>query len=115
MPKPQYEFHRPRQQWTPAGGPVAGVWEQILARDPHSGDYTRLMRFEPGTDTTPNGPLAHDFHEEVYIVDGDLTDLTLGQTFNAGMYASRLPGMPHGPWRSDSGVLMVEFRHGFPR
>jgi hypothetical protein len=113
MPKPELEFQTPGGDWQPAGGPVGGVAEQILSADPETGDYTRLMRFEPGADTTPNGTLTHDFWEEVYIVSGDLTDLRLGQTFTAGMYACRPPGMPHGPWRSDGGVVMVEFRYGF--
>ncbi|HAQ23672.1 MAG TPA: cupin, partial [Acidimicrobiaceae bacterium] len=29
-------------------------------------------------------------------------------------YACRPPGMPHGPWTSDEGVLMIEFRYDFP-
>jgi len=45
-------------------------------------------------------------------VDGDITDLRLGERFTAGMYACRPPGMEHGPWRSDNGALMVEFRYG---
>lgn len=113
MPKPQFEFRFPDGDWTPAGGGVEGIWEKILVRDPDNGDYVRLMRFDPGTDSTPNGTLTHDFFEEVYIAEGDLTDLRLGETFVAGMYASRRPGMMHGPWKSESGCLMVEFRHGF--
>lgn len=114
MAKPEYEFHVPDGEWQPAGGQAEGIWERILARDSRSGDYTRLMRFEPDADSSPNGTLTHDFWEEVYIVEGDLTDLRLGETFTAGMYACRPPGMPHGPWRSEDGVLMVEFRYEFP-
>lgn len=114
MPKPEYEFQTPAGEWRPAGGDAPGIWEQILARDPDSGDYTRLMRFEAGADSSVNGTLTHDFWEEVYIVSGDLTDLRLGETFTAGMYACRPPGMKHGPWRSEHGVLMVEIRYAFP-
>lgn len=114
MPKPELEFHRPVETpWEPAA-PIPGFFEKILAKDPESGDYTRLARMEPGTDTTELGVLTHDFWEEVYIVHGSLTDLRLGETFHAGYYACRPPGMPHGPWRSEDGTLMVEFRHGFP-
>jgi hypothetical protein len=28
------------------------------------------------------------------------------------MYACRPPGMEHGPWRSESGVVMLEVRYG---
>ncbi|MGI9613929.1 MAG: cupin domain-containing protein [Acidimicrobiales bacterium] len=114
MQKPELEFQIPDGDWQPAGGPVAGIWEQILSASADSPDYTRVLRFEPGTDSTANGPLTHEFWEEVYIVSGDLTDLRLGQTFTAGMYACRPPGMAHGPWTSEAGVLMVEFRHSFP-
>ena len=113
MPKPEYEFHIPQSEWQPAGGEADGIWEQILSADPDTGDYTRLLRFEPGADSSPNGTLTHDFWEEVFIVEGDLTDLRLGETFTSGMYACRPPGMPHGPWRSEQGVLMLETRYGF--
>jgi len=43
-----------------------------------------------------------------HILEGDLTDLALGQTFRQGMYACRPPGMLHGPWRSESGALTLE-------
>ena len=111
MPKPELEFHQPGGAWQPAGLGVPGIWAQPLATDPETGDYTGLLRYEPGVDTTANGTRAHDYWEEVYLLEGDLTDLRLGQTFTAGMYACRPPGMPHGPWRSDGGVLMLEIRH----
>jgi hypothetical protein len=46
----------------------------------------------------------------VYILEGSLTDLRLGETFTAGMYAYRHPGMEHGPWTSAEGVLMLVIR-----
>jgi len=113
MPKPEYEFHYPQGEWRPAGGEVEGIQEQILSEDPETGAYTRLLRFEPGVDSSPNGTFTHDFWEEVFIVSGDLTDLRLDETFRTGMYACRPPGMPHGPWRSEEGVLMLETRYGF--
>jgi hypothetical protein len=44
-----------------------------------------MLRFELGTDTTPDGVQVHDFCEEVYILHGAITDLRLDQTFTAGM------------------------------
>ena len=111
MSKEQREFHQPHGEWR--RGMVDGMTELILSQDPDTRDYTRLVVMAPGTDTTEAGVLMHDFHEEVFIVAGDLTDLTLGETFTAGMYACRLPGMPHGPYRSDSGCRMVEMRYNF--
>jgi hypothetical protein len=116
MNKPEIEFKPPAGEWrTPEGSVAEGIQEQILSEDAGGTAYTRLLRFEPGADSSPNGPQVHDFWEEVYIIEGDLTDLRLDQTFRAGMYACRPPGMEHGPWRSESGVLMVEFRYAIPR
>ena len=93
--------------WEDLGG---GLSERILAGRAETGNYTRMLRFAPGT-VTPE-TLRHEFWEEVWIVSGAITDLRLGETFTAGMYACRPPGMEHGPWTSEQGVLMVEFRYG---
>lgn len=109
--KPEQEFHRPAGVWTAGSGAVDGIWTQTLADDPETGAYTGLLRYEPGVDTSPIGTRVHDYWEEVYLLEGDLTDLRLGETFTAGMYACRPPGMPHGPWRTEHGVLMLEVRY----
>src|SRR5579884_841756 len=115
MPKPEREFFPATDvSWTPAAGVVAGLRERILASDPDAGVATRILHFEPGTDTTPNGVQVHDFWEEVYILEGALHDLTLNQTFPAGTYACRPPGMPHGPWRAPEGCLTFEVRYVVP-
>jgi hypothetical protein len=112
MPKPEFEFFKPDNiPWQRADDRVEGLYEKILARDPQGGDYTRLLRFEPGTDTSPNGTLAHDFWEEVWILEGSFADLRLNQIFTAGMYACRPPGMQHGPWRTDEGCTTFEIRY----
>ena len=112
MSKPQHEFFPvTRVGFTPCSGVVEQLSERVLAVDVKAGVATRILRFEPGTDTTPNGVQVHDFWEEVYILDGELTDLRLNETFTVGMYACRPPGMPHGPWRSESGCLTFEVRY----
>lgn len=110
MSKPELEFQLPSSEWLPVPTEVQGVWAQVLAEDWETGDYTRLLRFDPGVDTSSTGTRIHDSWEEVYILEGDLTDLRLGATFTSGMYACRPPGMPHGPWQTKAGVLMLEFR-----
>jgi hypothetical protein len=114
MSKPELEF-QPTEDvgWTRVPGPAEGLTERILA-EAGEGIATRMLRFEPGTDTTPNGPQVHDFWEEVYILEGAITDLTLNQTFGAGMYACRPPGMRHGPWRADEGCVTFEVRYPAP-
>ncbi|USX52130.1 cupin domain-containing protein [Lentzea sp. HUAS12] len=91
--------------WRPAG---PGVTERVLSRDPDTSTLTRIARWEPGHVT--HDVIRHDYHEEVYLLEGDLTDLTLGSTFRAGDFTSRRPGMPHGPYRTDLGCTMLEIR-----
>lgn len=110
--KPEYEFYDASEvDWSPPQDAVPGLTERILAYDPETGVASRMLRFEPGTDTSPNGILAHDFWEEVFIVEGSILDLTLDQTFSAGMYACRPPGMKHGPWKSTDGCVTFEVRY----
>lgn len=98
--------------WTPAlSGMVVGLFERILVSDPDSGVATRILRFDPGTDTSVAGVQTHPFWEEVYILEGSLHDLTLNQTFPKGTYACRPPGMPHGPWVAPEGCLTFEVRY----
>ncbi len=115
MGKPEFEF-TPTSSVTfaPTAPPIDGLSEAVLARDDSSDAVTRILRFEPGTDTSPNGPLRHDFWEEVYIIEGGFVDLRLGKTFSAGDWATRPPGMEHGPWVSAGGATMFEVRY-YPR
>lgn len=111
MTIPEREFRRPSGPWTATGGVIDGIWARALADDPATGAYTGLLRDEPGVDTSPTGTRVHDYWEEVYLLEGDLTDLRLGETFTTGMYACRPLGMAHGPWRTERGVVMLEMRY----
>ena len=112
MAKPELEFFPADEVgWTPCEGLVPGLGERVLASDETTGLASRMLRFPPGTDTTPNGVQVHDFWEEVYVLSGAMTDLRLGETFTAGSYACRPPGMPHGPWRSSEGCTTFEVRY----
>jgi len=109
MAKPELEFFDPGHlAWrevvgsASAGAGGRGVREKILSLDPATGDLTRLLRFET---------IAHEFWEEVWILDGDMIDVGKGQTFSAGMYACRPPGMRHGPYRVASGCTLFETRY----
>ena len=91
---------------------LPGTQEKVLSRDADDPSVlTRLVRWASGLDTGSGGVITHDYVEEVYLLDGELTDLTLGQTFRAGHYASRRPGMPHGPYRTGTGCTMLEIRY----
>ncbi|MFD7088985.1 cupin domain-containing protein [Streptomyces sp. NPDC059883] len=89
-----------------------GVTERVLSAAPgDEGELTRLARWAPGLDTSEAGVIRHEYYEEVYLLEGELHDLTLGATFGAGYYASRPPGMPHGPYRTETGCTMLEIRY----
>ena len=106
--KPELEFHVPTSDWQPTG---PGTAEMILSSDPDNDSITRLLRFDPGSDTSAMGTLTHEFWEEIYVISGDLTDLRLDERFESGCYACRPPGMAHGPWRSENGALLFEVRY----
>ena len=112
MRKPELEFFPVTDRdWTPCVPGVDGMTERILAQDADSEVATRMLRFEPGTDSSPLGIVVHDFWEEVYILEGELHDVTLDEVFPAGTYACRPPGMEHGPWRSEPGCVTFEVRY----
>jgi ChrR Cupin-like domain len=109
--KPALEFFDVETvPWSPVAE-QAGVSERVLASDPSSGLLTRMVRWDPGLDTSSLGSIAHDYVEEVLIVAGSLHDLSLGRTFGAGWYACRPPGMVHGPWTTSEGCVMFEVRY----
>ena len=109
MPKPALEFFPAASaEWVAVS---RGVWERVLARDDDGVGLTRLLRWDPGLDTSPLGPAVHDYVEEVLILSGGMRDLTLDRTFGAGSYACRPPGMVHGPWVSPEGCEMFEVRY----
>jgi hypothetical protein len=109
--KPELEFFDTEAlPWSAVAG-EAGVSQRVLAEDAGTGLLTRLVRWEPGLSTAAAGPVAHDYFEEVMVLSGSLHDLRLGQTFGAGYYACRPPGMLHGPWESADGCIMLETRY----
>ncbi len=111
MPKPEMEFIDPDTnfQWRPVAGDTLGIKEKILSEDPETGSYTRLLKFPPGIRTKET--LVHDFWEEVLILEGELIDLGKKQTYGAGFYACRPPGMKHGPYEIPRGCVTFEIRY----
>jgi ChrR Cupin-like domain len=101
------EFHEPTGHWVHPDGAAAGVTELVLSEDLATGDRSVLQRYEPGVDGSPGGVIRHPYVEEVYLLEGTLTDLTMGATFGAGSYAYRPAGMPHGPYATREGCLVL--------
>jgi hypothetical protein len=98
--------------------PDSGVREKILSGSLDTvakrGTRTRLLKFEPGVFTTK--PFVHDYWEEVFLVQGDLTvgndeNGSGGDQFDSPTYACRPPGVHHGPFKSENGCLLLEIHY----
>jgi len=97
-----------RRQWTPIEGLEGMAEELTLSIDPDTGEYTRLTRFLPGTDTAAFGAKVHDYPQEIFVVSGRLYDQAFDLWLESGHYASRPPGELHGPFKTDVGCLVLE-------
>lgn len=107
--------------WVTPDGYPGGIQQKILAgaldEQTRHGTRTRLLRFAPGAFTT--APFIHEYWEEVYLITGDLTvgndaDVAGGQSFAPHTYACRPPGAAHGPFRSETGCLLLEIHYFDP-
>lgn len=97
-----------RARWSAIQGLEGMAEELTLSIDPVTGEYTRLTRFLPGADTAEFGGKTHTYPEEVFIVSGRLYDAAFGRWLEAGDYASRPPGERHGPFKTDTGCVVLE-------
>ncbi len=104
----------------PAGYPE-GIKQKILSGALHEeagkGSRTRLLKFDPGVYTT--APFVHTYWEEVFLVSGDLTVGNNdkgegGESFKPFTYACRPPGAYHGPFKSETGCLLLEVHYFDP-
>ncbi len=71
----------------------------ITQLSPETSIQTWPPAFKTGDDI-----ITHTFHEEVYILEGSITDLSLGETFGKRYHAWRNPQMKHGPYQADTNV-----------
>ena len=119
--KEHREFHpvdMEGSEWHQPPGYPEGIEQKILAgaldEANQRGNRTRLLRFRPGVYTV--SPFVHDYWEEVYLISGDLivgsdADGTGGEKFAPTTYACRPPGAIHGPFRSETGCLLLEIHY----
>lgn len=115
--KGHLEFHTldMASGWRMLPGYPPGFREKIIAgsldEQMKRGNRTRMLRIEPGAFST--APFVHDYWEEVFLLSGDLivgNDATGhgGERFHGYTYAARPPGVYHGPFRSETGCLLLE-------
>ena len=118
MAKPELDFFDTELiSWKSIEG-SSGQYEKILSKDPKTGSFTRLIMSMPDLHSSiqdykfPKGKvLCHKDHwEEVFIFNGNIIDTTLNQTFKAGSYACRPPGMKHGPFFHPAGCISFEVK-----
>lgn len=118
LTKEHKEFHEVDmgEGWhTPPGYP-SGIEQKFLAgwldEKNCRGNRTRLLRFLPGALTAE--PFVHDYWEEVYLLEGDLVvgdPSSETKSFGPHTYACRPPGAFHGPFRSETGCLLLEIHY----
>ncbi len=97
-----------QHRWRWLEGLEGQVEELILSHDSTTGEFTRLTRFHPGSDTSSFGATVHAYPEEILIVSGRLWDAAFGMWLDTGHYASRPSGEVHGPFRSDAGCVVLD-------
>jgi hypothetical protein len=106
------------KDWEKLPGYPDGIEQQVLAgfldEKGKRGFRTRHLRFAPGVYTT--APFMHDYWEEVYLVSGDLIVGSDrhgkgGTKFGPNTYACRPPGTAHGPFKSETGCLLLELHY----
>ncbi|HTA71477.1 MAG TPA: hypothetical protein VK776_24490 [Bryobacteraceae bacterium] len=121
--KQHKEFHLldMTEGWVTLAGYPSGIQQKILSgaldEQARRGSRTRFLRFQPGVFTTK--PFVHEYWEEVYLVSGDLIVGNdeygrNGTSFQPNTYACRPPGVHHGPFKSETGCLLLEIHYYDP-
>jgi hypothetical protein len=96
----------------PAGYPPlveSKTLADTLDETARTGHRTLLMRYHPGA--ADDRVLTHEQIEEVWMLEGEMLwlggDGSVVQRIPRHGYVCRPPGVPHGPFRSDRGCLML--------
>jgi hypothetical protein len=121
--KQHKEFHLldMTEGWHVPPGYPAGIQQKIISGEldeqAKRGSRTRFLRFDPGVFTTK--PFVHEYWEEVYLLSGHLTvgndeHGQNGVSFEPNTYACRPPGVFHGPFKSETGCLLLEIHYFDP-
>jgi len=61
-----------------------GIYEKVLSRDTITGNCTRLLKVEPGVETTE--ALCHDTWEEFFVIRGGMIDKSKNLAIHEGFY-----------------------------
>lgn len=83
-----------------------GFFIKTLFRDTDTGEFTALMRMDPGAYSPPH---AHDQLEEIYILDGDFHDEE--HTYTTGQYCQRAIGAMHTAGTKNGCTVLLVYRN----
>ena len=119
FPKQHREFFNALDEdgWEAVAG-FKGIETKVLSGsfDAGSGAVTRITRWAAGTESPD--PSIHEWCEEVFIVSGSLsigTPEDEQEVLQVGTYAVRPPHVPHGPFFTKDGCVMLEFLYYPPK
>lgn len=104
--EPPHRMKRADRSDRPAGG---GVGYCNISYDAGAGEGCYLVRFAPGTGSTPH---EHIGYEEFLVLDGTLTDSD-GTVYRRNDFVSLKPGSKHVSVSEDGATLAVFIRGGF--
>ena len=104
-----------KEGWHTLPGYPPGFQEKIIAGELDEknkrGNRTRILKIDAGAFSTK--PFVHEYWEEVFLLTGDLIvgnddKGKGGEQFRNYTYAVRPPGVHHGPFKSETGCLLLE-------
>lgn len=99
--------------WSPLPGFPSGIDVKVLSdnlnQQDKTGARTRLVRFAANINTAD--VLTHDYWEEIYLLSGDLSQLSDLDDRQGAKYSCRPPGTPHGPFKSQHGCVLLEMQY----
>lgn len=97
-----------------------GVEAKVLSgqfdHENRTGSVTKVSRWTAGMSVAT--PQIHDWCEEVFIISGNLSIGTPNneeRVLEPGTYAVRPADIPHGPFFTNNGCVMLEFLYYAPK
>jgi hypothetical protein len=118
--RPHREFFRidPASGWARVDASAGTIEEHVLVDsfDPvrRRGSRTRLVRWSAGARL--ERPVIHDHCEDVFVVEGDFVvgcdaNGAGGESFGPYTFATRPPGVWHGPFATRGGCVLLETQY----
>ncbi len=88
--------------WEQAGGYPAGTMQKVLRRGSENEPLTVLLKLSPGFEMKEH---THVFDEHHYLLEGEYE--SMGKQYRADSYRMIPKHTDHGPFRSDTGALVL--------